>query len=378
MSSVDQIRKIHIIVWGAYLFLSLRAPLISSTEYFLLIFLAFLYSIVSLPIYYVKTKIVSICLAINSILLMSFPILINFYFLLTFFTHKEEIMRYDFGNVYKEIRESKGLTQEEVCGDVLSRTSLSKIESGKTTPKYENMEFLLRQVNMSFEEFEYICQLYQPSQRTEIMQTYLNMSSILGTSELEKLFQKCQDYLKTHHDLPIKEIRDMLKIVIYIRQNGTKKLSIEVNNTVKKLWKKIEKQDTWYENDLKILNTILFTFPIEHIHLITGKILQRLEVYKNYQHLHDLRMAILLNLSTIYLYNQDKNMCKQICYTLLEDAKNKKSYDRLAICYVRIGICRDDAKLIQKGFSLLELTEETSMLSHLKKEVETYYQPKKL
>ncbi|HET2311828.1 TPA: DNA-binding protein, partial [Streptococcus pneumoniae] len=27
---------------------------------------------------------------------------------------------------------------------------------------------------------------------------------------------------------------------------------------------------------------------------------------------------------------------------------------------------------------LLELTEETSMLSHLKKEVEIYYQPKKL
>ncbi|HEV1496939.1 TPA: DNA-binding protein, partial [Streptococcus pneumoniae] len=26
----------------------------------------------------------------------------------------------------------------------------------------------------------------------------------------------------------------------------------------------------------------------------------------------------------------------------------------------------------------LELTEETSMLSHLKKEVETHYQPKKL
>lgn len=103
--------------------------------------------------------------------------------------------------------------------------------------------------------------------------------------------------------------------------------------------------------------------------------MQRLEVYKNYQHLYDLRIAILLNLSTLYLYNQDKNMCKQICYTLLEDAKNKKSYDRLAICYVRIGICRDDAKLIQKGFSL-QLTEETSMLSHLKKEVEIYYQAK--
>ena len=285
-------------------------------------------------------------------------------------------MRYDFGKVYKEIRESKGLTQEEVCGNVLSRTSLSKIESGKVTPKYENMEFLLRQINMSFEEFDYICHLYQPSQRTEIMQTYLNMSSIIGSSGLVDFFETCQNYLKTHHDLPIEEIRDMLEVVIHIRQHGTEQLSDQVKQTIKKLWEKIEKQDTWYESDLKILNTILFSLPIEHLHLITEKILQRLEVYKNYQHLYDLRMTILLNLSTLYLYNQDKNMCKQICYTLLEDAKNKKSYDMLAICYIRIGICRDDSKLIQKGFSLLELTEETSMLSHLKKEVETYYQPK--
>ena len=285
-------------------------------------------------------------------------------------------MRYDFGKVYKEIRESKGLTQEDVCGDILSRTSLSKIESGKVTPKYENMEFLLRQINMSFEEFDYICHLYQPSQRTEIMQTYLNMSSIIGSSGLVDFFETCQNYLKTHHDLPIEEIRDMLEVVIHIRQHGTEELSDQVKQTIQKLWEKIEKQDTWYESDLKILNTILFSLPIEHLHLITGKILQRLEVYKNYQHLYDLRMTILLNLSTLYLYNQDKNMCKQICYTLLEDAKNKKSYDRLAICYVRIGICTDDSKLIQKGFSLLELTEETSMLSHLKKEVETHYQPK--
>ena len=287
-------------------------------------------------------------------------------------------MRYDFGKVYKEIRESKGLTQEDVCGNVLSRTSLSKIESGKVTPKYENMEFLLRQINMSFEEFEYICQLYQPSQRTEIMQTYLNMRSIIGSSYLVNLFQKCQDYLKTHHDLLIEEIRDMLEVVIYIRQHGIGELSDHAEQVVKKLWRKIEKQDTWYENDLKILNTILFSFSIEYLHLITGKILQRLEVYKNYQHLYELRMTILLNLSTLYLYNQDKNMCKQICYTLLEDAKKKKKYDSLAVSYVRIGICRDDAKLIQKGFSLLELTDETSILAFLKKEVEIYYQPKEI
>ena len=285
-------------------------------------------------------------------------------------------MRYDFGKVYKEIRESKGLTQEEVCGNVLSRTSLSKIESGKATPKYENMEFLLRQINMSFEEFDYICHLYQPSQRTEIMQTYLNMTSIIGSSSLVHFFETCQDYLKTHYDLPIEEIRDMLEIVIHIRRHGTEQLSDQVKQTIKKLWEKIEKQDTWYENDLKILNTILFSFPIEHLHLITGKILQRLEVYKNYQHLYDLRMTILLNLSTLYLYNQDKNTCKQICYTLLEDAKNKKSYDRLAICYVRIGICANDAQLIENGLSLAKLVEDEHLLTELEREVNIFVNKK--
>lgn len=285
-------------------------------------------------------------------------------------------MRYDFGKVYKEIRESKGLTQEEVCGNVLSRTSLSKIESGKATPKYENMEFLLRQINMSFEEFDYICHLYQPSQRTEIMQTYLNMTSIIGSNSLVHFFETCQDYLKTHHDLPIEEIRDMLEIVIHIRQHGTEQLSDQVKQTVKKFWEKIEKQDTWYENDLKILNTILFSFPIDHLHLITGKILQRLEVYKNYQHLYDLRMAILLNLSTIYLYHQDKNMCQQICYTLLEDAKKKKHYDRLAICYVRIGICANDAQLIENGLSLAKLVEDEHLLTELEREVNIFVNKK--
>ena len=40
-------------------------------------------------------------------------------FIVNFFHEKENIMRYDFGKVYKDTRDSKGLTQEEVCGNVL-------------------------------------------------------------------------------------------------------------------------------------------------------------------------------------------------------------------------------------------------------------------
>ena len=33
-------------------------------------------------------------------------------------------MRWDYGKIYKEIRKSKGLTQEEICGDFFSSLKL--------------------------------------------------------------------------------------------------------------------------------------------------------------------------------------------------------------------------------------------------------------
>ena len=90
-------------------------------------------------------------------------------------------MRYDFGKIYKEIRKSKNLRQSDVCGNVLSTTTLSKIENGNVVPKYENMAFLLQQINMSFDEFDYICNLYRPNKHTEIINDISNLHTISGT-----------------------------------------------------------------------------------------------------------------------------------------------------------------------------------------------------
>lgn len=43
-------------------------------------------------------------------------------------------MRWDYGQVYKKIRQSKGLTQQDVCGDMLHRSTLANIEKGKLSP----------------------------------------------------------------------------------------------------------------------------------------------------------------------------------------------------------------------------------------------------
>lgn len=50
-------------------------------------------------------------------------------------------MRWDFGQVYKTIRTSKGLTQKQICGDRISRSTLARIEKGEIVPSFESMIF---------------------------------------------------------------------------------------------------------------------------------------------------------------------------------------------------------------------------------------------
>lgn len=85
---------------------------------------------------------------------------------------------------------------------------------------------------------------------------------------------------------------------------------------------------------------------------------------------------LLLNLSTLYLCNSDKLLCKQLCYTLLEEAKISKQYDTLEFSYIRIGICTNDAQLVQNGLSLAKLVEDEHILTELEREVDIFVNKK--
>ncbi len=85
---------------------------------------------------------------------------------------------------------------------------------------------------------------------------------------------------------------------------------------------------------------------------------------------------LLLNLSTLYLYNGDKLLCKQLCYTLLEEAKISRQYDTLTFSYIRIGICTNDTQLIQNGLSLAKLVEDDHLLTELEREVDIFVNKK--
>lgn len=279
-------------------------------------------------------------------------------------------MRWDIGTVYKNIRKSKGITQQEVCGDWISRSNLSKFESNQSVPSYETMEFLLHQIDMSFGEFEYICNYYKPRTRQVIINQMSNHLSTSDSTELIKIAQLCKERLKkVEHDLPIQHILETLNIIIEIRKNS---FSDHSRKLAEAMWSDLKRRDIWYKNDFNMLGVILFIFPIETLQDITEKILINLEKYKDYKSIKNAQVSLLLNLSTIYLCNQLLDDCEHISAIALDLAKQLKRYDFLGFAQVRLGICQANDELIRKGLSLLELTEETKLLEDLQEEVKQY------
>ena len=281
-------------------------------------------------------------------------------------------MRWDYGKIYKEIRKSKGLTQEEICGDFLARSTLSRIESGQVVPKFDTMIFLLRQIDMTLEEFKYICDFYQPSQRQKILNSLYNQGeSIVGTEGLLQLKRECEAYLYKHSDIPIKHALDSINITIHLRQNGISETK-EINATTNKIWAYLEKQDTWYESDFRLLSTILYFFPLENIKQFTQKILNSIKKYKSFRYGNNLQIGLLVNLSTIYLYNGLKRECTEITKYIYDLSKKEKRYDSLGLSQIRLGICKNDNELIKKGIALLQLADEKELVKSLKEEIEKY------
>ncbi|HEV9835018.1 TPA: Rgg/GadR/MutR family transcriptional regulator Rgg1518 [Streptococcus pneumoniae] len=280
-------------------------------------------------------------------------------------------MRWDYGQIFKEIRKSKGLTQQDVCGQVIHRTTLTNIEHGKVIPSFENMVFLLEQIDMSLAEFKYICNEYHPSKRRDIIVESQNPSTFQDTRKMVELTEKCQKYLKTHHDVPIQNIYRHTKIVTELRTKGFKNNHV-LKDLYEEIWDYLESMDTWYISDLKLLGTILFFFPSENLPLLIDRIMKTIEKYKYFRETKAFLSSFLANLSTVYFQHHLFKECETITLQLLVLAEELKIYDILGFSQVRLGILQHNSDLIDKGITLLRLTKEEALVKILEKEINDF------
>lgn len=276
-------------------------------------------------------------------------------------------MRWDYGSVYKSIRKSKHLSQEQICGDFINRTTLVRFEKNQNIPNYELMRFLLKQVDMTFEEFEYLCNYYQPSQRQQLLYDIDNLRNPT-TKTMEDLIKRCQDHLKKEpNDIPIHRKCLLLKTVVAVRKSSSiTQLSDEAETLSKLLWSELERYDNWYHNDIILVGTLLSKISsLDSLEETANLLLKRLEKYKDYKRIQPTILSYYQSLSYFFLEQRQYSKSTFFATKLMELAKQEKRYDQLARAYVYLGIAQNKQELVEKGLQILELTDEKRLVDNL-------------
>ncbi|WP_105131100.1 helix-turn-helix domain-containing protein [Streptococcus suis] len=277
-------------------------------------------------------------------------------------------MRWDYGSVYKSIRKSKHLSQEQICGDYINRTTLVRFEKNQNIPSYELMRFLLKQVDMTFEEFEYLCNYYQPSQRQQLLYDIDNLRNPT-TKTMEDLIKRCQNHLKKEpNDVPIHRKCLLLKTVVAVRKSSSIiQLSEEAETLSKLLWSELERYDNWYHNDIILVGTLLSKISsFDTLEETANLLLKRLEKYKDYKRIQPTILSFYQQLSLFTLEQKQYSQSTFFATKLMDLAKQEKRYDQLARAYVYLGIAQNKQELVEKGSQILELTDEKRLVDNLK------------
>ncbi|HFU4206408.1 TPA: helix-turn-helix domain-containing protein [Streptococcus suis] len=281
-------------------------------------------------------------------------------------------MKWDFGTVLKEIRKSKGLSQQDVCGTSLSRTTLSKIENNKEYPSIHHFAHILRQLDMTFAEFDYICHAYQPSERSSIIYRFENMrGQFFSESNCYDFLYQIEQYLKRQEDIRVQRIEQQIRLALSICQTGDGERTRQLGQA---LWKELEKSDTWYLADFRKLGLVLPIIPVSHLKGFVDKILLSLDKYKDFRYVQVNQFAFLYNLSTVLLKNEEYQLCISVMERVYTMAQESMRIDYIGRANVRMGIFQQDREMVDKGLTILRAADLLELVEQLEKEVGEYWE----
>jgi hypothetical protein len=230
------------------------------------------------------------------------------------------------------------------------------------------MVYLLLQIDMSEEEFQFVCNDFSFDLRDEIITLFFRQTSNLETAQLFRLLEKGNKYLKTADDIFIRNLMKIIQSLTLLTNDQIEQIDCLPKIIISDVWSKLSKMDEWYYSELRLINSFMYYFPIETVLSFLPKLLETVEKYEKFTPMITIRLSILLNVGLLLIQNNHKEAAIPLLKEAIDLGKEAKRYDYLSIAKVRYAICIDDYKTACEGFLLLEMTEENDMLEHLKKE----------
>lgn len=276
-----------------------------------------------------------------------------------------------FGETLRKIRENLALSQAELSSGIMTQSNYSKVEQGKIDIPFSKMVAVLDRVGMSVEEFLYIHHDYSNIQR----HTLLNLTN-LNYNDVSKL-KKYKNEMKKIQNPTVREI-ELLAIYEALILIAEKEDYESARKKVLFIWNRLEKYNEWYLYDIRLINNILYIFPIETAASIVHSALEQLQKYSSLRGVNNLTASIRVNFITLLMKEGKMTKALREIEKLISYCIQKNLLILLGICYIRKGLLLqllnkgNTQEWFQKGNLLLDSVQANGIKSELEKEILQY------
>lgn len=260
-----------------------------------------------------------------------------------------------FGDTLKLIRISKSLSQKELNNNLMSRTSISKIENNRQIPTYPKAIILISELGVTPNEFEYIRNGFKQSSKQEIIDDFIHLSNSTQHKALEQLFIRCNNLLSKGQNDDIYRISLIIKALLCTDTKSLKELRIIVTP----VWKYLETHDSWDKLDLYLVNNILFLFSSETSYTMANTAIKNID--QNYPQLRKLKNGFLLNEAFLLMQQNCWNSALQLLELSMSLSQQIQRFDLFILGRIRITICNGDFITAEKERKVLSLMGATNM-----------------
>lgn len=196
------------------------------------------------------------------------------------------------GHTLKEIRINCNLKERDVYETIMSRAHLYQIEKNQQMPSWGIVTSILQKFTMSLAEFEYIHNNYQLDSIQQVIQDFKAIKTSTNSHAINALIEKINSLIKNEKNDFLMDVSYVLKALNTFQQEQNFKKSREI---VKPVWKRLEKKDAWFYNDLLLITNILYAFDDLTIQHIFERLLVYINKYKNFNTSKELYINIHYN-----------------------------------------------------------------------------------
>lgn len=284
-------------------------------------------------------------------------------------------MKKEFGDVLKDIRIERGYSQQHVAEGIMGQSAYSKIERSEMEPGFRKWLAILEKLNVSVDEFRYILNKDSLTTKEKIINDFFSLN-YNHLEDLKKLKNDIVAYLNEEEDYLLRDIYYVCESLIVL--NTTQNVE-KAQSYAKKIWERMEKFDKWYLLDIRLINTILFIFPIDVAVNIGERVTEQLVPYHNLKEAEILLINIDINLAILLI--DDKKYEEALSYLekVIPLCKKYQKYNQLSIAYARKGIILqktgnmdEGSEFIEKAYAILNAIEDRIIIEDLEKEVSNY------